>query len=267
MATTQGRGTVLIGTFSIGEVLSRAFATLRDNPVATLGVAFLFGALPQSLSSYAIIAGGASSGLADPLYASLLGLVSPLIFLLCSMLVQGALTRATVAYASEQRASFAQSIGTGVAFILPLLGLTILMVLGLMLGFVLFVVPGVILFLMWSVAAPALVAERCGVLRAFGRSRALTKGARWKIFGLLLLVLVLVWILSAVIGAITVAGDFMGQMEAMARGTLPMSFILLSAISNTLIIAFWGATQASLYLSLSQWKDGPDIGALEEMFA
>lgn len=251
MATTRDRD-----IFSIGAVLSRAFAVLRDNPMATLGIAFLFGALPQSLSSYAIVAQGANAGL-----------VSPLIFLLCSMLVQGALTRATISYASGQRATFGQSIGTGIAFLLPLLGLTILMVLGLMLGFVLFVVPGIILFLMWSVAGPALVAERCGVLGAFGRSRALTKGARWKIFGLLLLVLVLVWIVSAVIGAITVAGDFMGQMEAMARGQLPTSFILLSTLANTLIIAFWGAVQASLYLSLSQWKDGPDIGTLEEMFA
>jgi len=255
------------GAFSIGPVLSRAFETLRDNPLATLGVAFLFGALPQSLASYAILAERAGAGPADSWTTALMGLFGPLIFLLFSMLVQGALTRATISYASGQRASFAQCVGTGFAFLLPLLGMTILLGLGLMVGFLVFLVPGIILFLMWSVAGPALVAERSGVIAAFGRSRALTKGARWKIFGLMLLILVLVWIFSAVIGAVTVAGDFMAQTEAMARGTLPTSFLIFSALSNTIIIAFWSTVQASLYLSLSQWKDGPDTRALAEMFA
>jgi hypothetical protein len=41
---------------------------------------------------------------------------------------------------------------------------------------------------MWAVAAPVVVAEKAGVIGALSRSRELTKGARWKILGLFLVV-------------------------------------------------------------------------------
>lgn len=72
----------------------------------------------------------------------------------------------------------------------------VLLALSVMVGLVLFLVPGVILYFMWSVASPVLVEERCGVFGSFGESRQLTKGARWKLFGILLVVLLVYWIVS-----------------------------------------------------------------------
>ena len=186
------------------------------------------------------------------------------IFMLLSMLVQGALVRATVAHAEGERASLAQCIGTGLSAAVPLIGLSILMLLGLLAGFLLLFIPGVILYLMWSVAVPALVAEEQGVFAAFGRSRALTKGARWKIFGLQLLVLVLIFIFSAVFGAVVLAGG-----AATVRGLAHPSPLMLaiSAVSNTALIAFWSTVQANLYIGLREWKDGPQAGKLAEIFA
>ena len=39
---------------SIGRIFSRGFGTLTSNPVATLGIAFVFGAVPSVLLSYGI---------------------------------------------------------------------------------------------------------------------------------------------------------------------------------------------------------------------
>lgn len=254
-------------SFSVGSVLSRAFGTLGDNPVATFGIALLFGAIPQSLYSYFI---GSTLAIADrpsAIAAIAVSIASFVVFLLLSMLVQGALVRATLAHAEGRRASFAQCIGTGLSMAVPLIGLTILLVLGVMVGFTLLVVPGIVLYLMWSVATPALVAEESGVFAAFSRSRFLTKGARWKIFGLQLLLLVFVWLLSAALGAAMLASGLGTVTAQNGVPALSPSYLLLSGISNTLIIAFWSTVQASLYIALRTWKDGPQSHDLADIFA
>ena len=117
--------------------------------------------------------------------------LSSLVMMVISALVQGALTRATVSANEGIRATFGQSLSAGLQVILSLIGLSILWSLGVGIGFVLLIVPGVILLMMWAVAVPALVVERAGVFAAFSRSAQLTKGARWKIFGLSLVLLVI----------------------------------------------------------------------------
>lgn len=252
--------------FSIGTVLSRAFGTLGSNPVATFGIAFLFGALPQLLFSYFVTADLRLADRASTIAVVTVSIASYVVYMLLSMLVQGALVRATSAYAAGGKASFGDCVGTGLSMAVPLIGLTILMVLGVMLGLTLLLVPGIMLAIMWSVAVPALVQERVGILDAFSRSRALTKGARWKIFGLFVLIMILSWILMGVIGVIMITA---GTMPSVANGTLGFSptYLAISAVSNTLILAFWGAVQTSLYVGLSGWKDGPQGASLEDIFA
>ncbi|WHO38472.1 YciC family protein [Sphingobium sp. AP49] len=253
--------------FSIGTVLSRAFGTLGSNPVATFGTAFLFGALPQLLFSYFVRADLANAGAGNTLAVIVVSLGSYALSLILSMLVQGGLVRATVAHADGQRASIADCIGTGLSVAVPLIGLAILTTIGLMIGFALLLVPGIILFIMWSVSVPVLVTERIGIFAAFGRSRALTKGARWKIFGLFVLMTILVWILYAVIFALVAAGGIAAFAVEASSGTLSPTSLVVSTLAGTLVMAFWSVTQASLYVSLSDWKDGPQGASLEDIFA
>src|SRR6185436_14856384 len=111
--------------------------------------------------------------------------------------------------------------------------------------------------------------ERRGVLEAFGRSRALTKGARWSIFGLQLLILVLSWLASAVLGFVTF-GIFgirsLATAAAAASHGFPWWYLLITAILSTLLAAFHGTVQTSLYVELKNWKDGPATGALSDIF-
>ena len=86
-------------TVSIGRVFSRAFGTIGSNPVATLGIAFLFGALPYFLLIYLMATVGNEAigylGLAATVAVTI---GSAVIAVLLSMITQGALVRATVAH-------------------------------------------------------------------------------------------------------------------------------------------------------------------------
>jgi hypothetical protein len=63
---------------------------------------------------------------------------------------------------------------------------TLLYTIVLFIGLALSIVPGFLLYLMWAVYVPALVVEDEGILGCFGRSAELTRGRRWRIFGLML---------------------------------------------------------------------------------
>jgi hypothetical protein len=247
---------------SIGNILSRAFGVLGDNPVATFGIAFLIGALPQQVAGYFYRPLLLNSDPNNPLPTIALSLGSMVIFMLFYALVQGALVRATIAYANGTRASIGECLGIGLTMAVPLIGLSILLILGMMVGLLLLIVPGVILYTMWSVAVPALVAEESGVFAAFGRSRFLTKGARWKVFGLNLLMLVLAWLLSALLGLAMIMS---GSAQSLAE--MSVGYLLISTISSTLVVALFSTVQASLYISLLRWKEGPQAEALAEVFA
>src|SRR5262249_9742953 len=69
-----------------------------------------------------------------------------------------------------------------------IVGLAILQWLGITIGFLLLIVPGIILFIRWSTALPACVVEGLGPLASMKRSAELTKGHRWKIFGMYVLI-------------------------------------------------------------------------------
>lgn len=252
---------------SIGRLLSRAFGTIGSNPVATLGIAFLFGALPSLLLTYAVQVLGTEAFTALGTAAAIgIAVFSVFTAILLAMITQGALVRATVAHSEGRKSSLAESAMAGLRVALPLFLLALLSALGIGLGFLLLIVPGVILYVMWSVAAPALVEERLGPIEALGRSSDLTRGARWKIFGLILVILVLYWLFSALVAMLGVL--WYGGLDGLATraGTMPLGYLVINAIAGTITSAVWGVILTSLYVELRDWKDGPRTEALADIF-
>jgi hypothetical protein len=82
----------------------------------------------------------------------------------------------------------------------PLAGVSILYGIGVGIGFILLIIPGLILLVIWSVVAPVTVLERPGVFHAFRRSRELVRGNGWNVFGVILLVILAVAVVSLAAG-------------------------------------------------------------------
>ena len=106
--------------------------------------------------------------------------------------------------------------------IIPLILFGILFGIAVAIGLILIIVPGLILLTIWSVGAPAIVAERLGVFDAFGRSRNLVRGNGWTVFGTLVVVLLIVIAIGIVLGVIA---------TPIGNGAIVVASIISSAIT------------------------------------
>lgn len=254
---------------SVGRVFGRAVATIAGNPGATLGIAFALGAAPTLLMSFVL--GYLRSGALDALGGALDGLATMLALVLAvlsAVIIQGALVRATLAHDEGRAAGFAECARTGLAVAVPLFLLALVSGLGILLGLLLLIVPGVFLYLAWSVAAPALVEEPLKPVAALRRSFELTRGARWKILALFLVAYVFYLLLIELTGvpAATGFGGFV-DFSVLAGEDMSAFRLLLTVSVQTLAAAAWSVLQASLYIELRDWKDGPGTNRLADIFA
>jgi ABC-type multidrug transport system fused ATPase/permease subunit len=86
--------------------------------------------------------------------------------------------------------------------VLPLVVAGILAGIGIGIGLILLIVPGLFLLTIWAVIAPVIVIERRGAIESFGRSRELVRGSGWQVFGVIVVLFLLQFIVSAVIQAL-----------------------------------------------------------------
>jgi hypothetical protein len=266
-------------SFEIGRVINRTFGVVGRNLVVFLSLAVILGGLPNFLFTWAQLqlTGAAAAATAAPSLSPqiiTLWVGGICVVLIGSLILQASIVYATVADLKGQRASLGETLGAGLRNCLPLLLLGILTWLGLMLGFVLLIVPGIILAVVWSVAIPAKVAERTGVLQAFTRSRDLTRGRRWPIFGLFLIYVILMWIIQMVIMGVglSIAGALHGPLNAASDGgagflgVFQKSTLITSPISATLMALFSTTGMTALYYELRSSREGVGAEALAAVF-
>ena len=113
-------------------------------------------------------------------------------------------------------------------------------------GFILLIIPGLILLTIWSVGAPAIVAEGRGPLEAFGRSWELVKGQTWTVFGVLVVVFLILIVASIVVAVIGAAIG--GAVGAIIAAILVMLlYIPVSAlVASTLFFDLGGGSTTAL---------------------
>ena len=116
----------------------------------------------------------------------------------------------------------------------PVLGQLILVgvvvAVGIMAGFILLILPGLILITMWSVAAPVVVLEHPGVFAALRRSRLLVRGNGWRVFAVILALVVLVGAAGNLIDAAAEsAGTGAGIVARVVVGVLSAPLSALAA--------------------------------------
>jgi flagellar biosynthesis protein FlhB len=187
---------------------------------------------------------------------------SVVIGIVVSSFVQAAITRATVSASEGRKATFGECLSAALRVVLPLVAMAILSGLAIMVGMFLLLIPGIILFLMWSVASPAMVIERGGIIGSLSRSAELTKGSRWKILAMFLVLMIAYWLLSLLIGVVGLTAYRPSTVAGLTIANLIGSIILGTAF-NTAAGALW----PSLYVELRHAKEGTSIESLEQVFA
>ena len=181
--------------FQAGSVFGRSLSILRKN-IVPFGLLALVLTSPPTIYAW-VTANPSESASAGADWSS--WLVYVLGFLL-GYLVHAALVYGTVRELRGCHASFGDCIGGGLAVILPVIGVAIVTWLATAIPVFLIetvavsrwlsalaIVIGVVVMILLWVAVPAAVVERHGVLASLSRSLELTKGSRWKILVIFLL--------------------------------------------------------------------------------
>jgi hypothetical protein len=211
----------------VGSVFSEVFAIYRSQAGVLLPVAFW-------LFLVVAIVNGLIAG-------SLIMLaVALIVATIAGTLYQGTVVELVSDVQDGRRDSSAGDLLRSAApFIVPLVGAGILAGIGIGIGMLLLVVPGLFLATIWAVIAPVIVIERAGVIDSLGRSRELVRGNGWPVFGAIVLALIIVFVGSAVFGAIG---------EGIANG--PLVRIVFSAIASTITAPISALVAAVLYFRL-----------------
>jgi MFS family permease len=254
---TATTSTAVDGQLDIGRVIQQTFGVLGRNFSTFLLLALILTGLPSMILGYfqAEAVRTSTPGYGGALLTSLAAMITGLV-------LQGALIYGTVGDLNGRRPSVSDSLSVGLRSFLPILGLGILIALGVAFGLMLLVVPGIMLAVAWSVAIPALVAERTGVFAAFGRSAQLTRGNRRRIFGLVVIYMIAAIIVGAIIavfGGLAAVGG--------AGGAIPIvQAVVIQPLTNV-VGALLGATGgAVLYAELRRVKEGASPEALAAVF-
>lgn len=186
-------------------------------------------------------------------------IISVMMEIILYSLLTASLVYGTVQHLNGTPASLASCFSRGIQSILAVIGVAIVSGLILILGFIALIIPGFIVMTMFWVVVPVAVIERQGVGFCLNRSRYLTFGHRWAIFGILILLIVA-----------------QGVFQMVAQNLLLPSFpvraedLLPWLIGDWLITAFFSALAAVTvgvgYYLLRSEKDGADIKAIAAVF-
>lgn len=182
-------------SIDIGSVISRTFKIYADQASVLL---------PAAAVLFVVI--GIVSALLVAV-APVLGLISLIITFVGVALFTGMVVELVADVQDGRRDA---TVGQLLQAVKPVAGKLILVgivaYIGIVIGFILIIIPGLILITIWAVFAPVIVLERPPGLGALGRSRELVRGNGWQVFGVIVVLVIGVGIVSAIIEGIGNAG-------------------------------------------------------------
>jgi uncharacterized membrane protein len=235
-----------LSAFQVGSVLGVAWRTLFRAPGIFIELTFVMNLVA------AIIAIAANT-------SSIAGLMSLWINVVLSVIIQGAISYAVFQVIMGGRASVGESVSKAASKIFALIAITFLYSVGVGFASILLIAPGLILFCMWYVSAPACVVERLGPIESLGRSRALTKGYRWRVFGVIILTYIFVGLTN---GVFAILVRFLVPDIILRSMVSPIVTGLATLIPN----AFWNVASAVVYYRLRMVKENLTMESLADVF-
>ncbi|WP_245455478.1 MULTISPECIES: hypothetical protein [unclassified Mesorhizobium] len=103
-------------------------------------------------------------------------------------------------------------------------------------------------------AVPVLIQERLGVFGSMSRSRVLTKGSRWALFGLFVILFIIAMVIQSITAVVVVF--FHGILAA-----------ILAALVQSVVSMVMSTATAVGYIELRQVKEGTSVEELAEIFS
>jgi hypothetical protein len=150
--------------------------------------------------------------------------------------------------------SLRQSLGAALRKSPALVGAALLVGIYSVVASLLLIVPGVIVFCVYAVALPVCVVEGLGPIKSMSRSAFLSKGNRWRVFGVFLILYVGLGLPNQIIAILTRA--FVGPLWS-AGLSLPL---------GGLVGAFGAVLFSVLYTRLRIAREGVDIDQIAKVF-
>jgi hypothetical protein len=263
------------GVFRVGDVLSRAWRLFAGNLLFFLlvpVVLYVIMVIAFVLVGMTFFFAGWASGATGFIWLGV-GLAI-IVALSVTMIGQGLLLLAAFQRLRGQPLRIGEVLQRVLSRFVPLLGLSIVWGLALLLaivvtGFVfgllavvlgvfaivltpLIYVPMMILLVMWAVVVPACIVEGLGPIGSMSRSADLTKGYRWKIFGIMLLL----FLVSLVAGLVQL---LLGQVSQGLAGFFAIIWFVVW-------IAYWNCAIIMTYHDLRVAKEGIDTEQIASIF-
>lgn len=235
---------------SLGEILDVSFGLYRNLFLPLVVVALVTRAVPLAVSVYIQSAGGLLTNV--PLYFG-----SLILDVVLAAIAAAASTFIVSESYMGRRLTAGEAFRRATPFVGRLITLGILTGFVIMLGFLLLIIPGIILACGLALATPALVIESLGsATTAMGRSWALTRDFRGKIFAALFVVGVLMYLPFFALGGIA----------AMSLGAGATSGFLgvtgLAALLSSLIWPLFYCVLTVAYYDLRVRKEAFDLEVL-----
>jgi MFS family permease len=248
----------MVNSFAVNETGAPAAIRVGDVLADSLRL-FLARAVPfigLSIIAFAptFILGLFVSGAAASSSTALLGFITVIVRLACSSLANAAIIYGVVQELRGRGFTFSDSLRIGFGRLGPVIGLSLLVGVLVTLAAILLVVPGIIVWTIYAVVVPVCVVETLGPTASMSRSAFLTKGNRWRIFG----VFALIFIASIVVGGIV--GGLAGL-----TGGLRLVQVATFAI-EAIIGAFNAVVVGVLYYQLRVAREGADIEKIAAVF-
>ena len=246
---------------AVGEVLDGAFASIRMNPKALLGLSFVVVLIGQ-LVILGLNLATRSAGTGARLGAAA---ATTFVSLLQSSIVTGAIIIVIGEAVLGTKVSPADALNRLRGRIWKLVGLSLLVGLLSLLAAVALIIPGIYVFVLLAFATPVFVLEKTTVGAALSRSAELVRGSWWRTLGIGLLGEIVAVVIGGLIQlpfalfAARSAGVFSTTPSTDVSGGSEVLLTIGRIIGGTITTPILAGTIALMYVDRRMRREGLDL--------
>lgn len=237
---------------SLGELVGQTLALSAAHFVRLFPITFVLSAPSVALEFY----GKTLDQVRDPGPALLVSLISIVVSMAIWPLGAAAAITMVAGSFTGRSSSLMEGVRVGLRRLLPLLGATFAVSIIAGLATLLLIVPGLMVMTAFYVVPCVVVLEGLGVGPSMRRSRDLTRGQRWRVFGLFLVVGLLVQIVPAI------GLSMLIEMGVQNIGAIFASMVVVAACAIPSTIA-----PVIVFFDLRVRKEAFDVSVLGDLVA